>query len=202
MSPEAHLAVSNRPAVCASTPVACSHACRRQVHHAVGPPAAAAAGDCATILKALQQQLHVPCLALPSLPDGCREKKGFLTEQRRFSLPEDDNPGPGTYVAQAPSLEYKHESISKKGYGSMISKARRFKGQRPAYTGPGPGEYNARLLPPALDFNKAPLTAAFRSKVGQVGEGGGGGGDGGAGGRRGVGLLACMRAGCGGGVGA
>lgn len=101
---------------------------------------------------------------------GLREKKGFMSESKRFGESEKDNPGPGTYLmgACSPSLEYKHDSISKKGYGPLVSKEKRWRRVRPVYTGPGPGEYGFR---PSLEvdqdkyFNRAPATSAFRPPV-------------------------------------
>ncbi len=121
----------------------------------------------------------VPCpwegaWALPSLTAPlstrlpCREKKGFGSESKRFGDSEKDVPGPGKYLEQAPSLEYTHESISKKGYGPMTSSSRRWRGVRPVYSGPGPGEFSSRsALEVEQDkyFNRAPTTAAFHPPV-------------------------------------
>ena len=86
---------------------------------------------------------------------------------------EKDMPGPGTYLMHAcgPTLEYSHDSISKKGYGSMVSRTTRWRGVRPVYSGPGPGEYSARS---ALEvdqdkyFNRAAATSAFHPPVSVV----------------------------------
>ena len=93
-----------------------------------------------------------------------------MSESKRFGEAERDNPGPGTYLADAcsPSLEYKHDSISKKGYGSLVSKEKRWRRVRPVYTGPGPGDYALRPTLEAerdKDFNRAPATSAFRPPV-------------------------------------
>jgi hypothetical protein len=57
----------------------------------------------------------------------CRERKGFLSEGKRFNDAETDNPGPGSYAGpQQNTLEYKHDSISKRGYGAMASRDKRF----------------------------------------------------------------------------
>ena len=96
----------------------------------------------------------------------CREKKGFGSVSRRFSDAERDNPGPGAYVAAAePTMEWKHDSIGRKGYGPMASRDKRWKGTRVMYS-PGPGEYSQKVQ--ALEqssFNRAPATAAFHPPV-------------------------------------
>ncbi|GAX78192.1 hypothetical protein CEUSTIGMA_g5634.t1 [Chlamydomonas eustigma] len=97
---------------------------------------------------------------------GPREKKGFGSVSKRFGESDADNPGPGEYVEHG-SMEYKHDSISKKGYGSMVSNDKRWRGRRNVYTGPGPGDFEQRT-PIELNkdkyFNKAPVTSVFHKQ--------------------------------------
>ncbi|KAF5839946.1 hypothetical protein DUNSADRAFT_18227 [Dunaliella salina] len=77
---------------------------------------------------------------------GPRERKGFGVQGRRFGDEESDIPGPGKYGGHRneSSMEFKHDSISKRGYGGMASREGRFK-DKLRYTGPGPGSYRAQL---------------------------------------------------------
>lgn len=64
-------------------------------------------------------------------------------------------------------MERGPESTSKKGFGMMVSSARRFK-DRTFYTGPGPGEYKSRqqqALVASLSVSQAPASSAFMKKV-------------------------------------
>jgi hypothetical protein len=106
------------------------------------------------------------------IPPHFRELKGFGSETRRFGGDETEVPGPGAYVATASSRDVqKGESMSKKGYGPLTSKAGRFR-QRPHYTGPGPGAYNAARVREAIQIKLSPHnpqpTACFHPKVGTV----------------------------------
>lgn len=98
---------------------------------------------------------------------------GFGTRTSRFSvLPAAASssaaaalevPGPGQYHQRA-SFEWKHDSLSKKGYGAMISKADRFGHQRRG--APGPGQYNhlaAVQSKNAQDFNRSSSSSVFKS---------------------------------------
>lgn len=97
---------------------------------------------------------------------GPRERKGFLSKAKRFHDLDHELPGPGNYHKPA-AMEFTHDSIGKKGYGSLASKSERFK-HRMRYTGPGPGEYKQRA-PRDVEhdkyFNKAAITASFQSKI-------------------------------------
>jgi hypothetical protein len=64
-----------------------------------------------------------PVHAIPE----CRERKAFGSRSTRFRDGSEamENPGPGSYVASR-GAEFKDTSLSKKGYGTLISKSRRF----------------------------------------------------------------------------
>lgn len=96
----------------------------------------------------------------------CRERKGFGSEGRRFFDQEHDLPGPGTYqLTQHNPLEFKHDSIGKRGYGPMASRSGRFK-HKGRFTGPGPGDYRAEIVRATqTSFNRAPVTANFHAAV-------------------------------------
>ncbi|KAJ9532113.1 hypothetical protein QJQ45_003831 [Haematococcus lacustris] len=81
---------------------------------------------------------------------GPREKKGFGSEGRRFQDSEGDTPGPGTYqpcptsqkggaATQGPTFEFHHDSISKRGFGPMASKARSRESLQPAISSAAAG---------------------------------------------------------------
>jgi hypothetical protein len=97
---------------------------------------------------------------------GPRERKGFMSESKRFNDGEHDLPGPGTYGRPMErTLEFQHDSISKKGYGTLVSKSKRFV-TKVYYTGPGPADYKRKDA--ALQergFSTAAVSAAFQSKV-------------------------------------
>jgi hypothetical protein len=107
-------------------------------------------------------QATIPARFETILFSGPRERKGFSSEARRFNDPENDLPGPGSYDARpAPLTAVKAESTGKKGYGPLVSSARRFS-DRHFYTGPGPGEHGAATG--ALQdhsFSRAPVGPAF-----------------------------------------
>uniref|UniRef100_A0A7S3QR86 Uncharacterized protein n=1 Tax=Dunaliella tertiolecta TaxID=3047 RepID=A0A7S3QR86_DUNTE len=106
------------------------------------------------------------CPSLPSLTQSCtlapgRERKGFGIQGRRFGDEESDIPGPGKYVGHRnDSMEFKHDSISKRGYGGMASREGRFK-DKLRYTGPGPGSYRAQLAEELSRHRLAAHTSSF-----------------------------------------
>ncbi|KAL0961959.1 hypothetical protein UPYG_G00333900 [Umbra pygmaea] len=70
------------------------------------------------------------------------DKKGFLSQAKRF-ISEDtknENPGPGTYISHSPA-ENTSPSFSKKGTGGLASKAVRVPRDTRRVT-PGPNAYN------------------------------------------------------------
>jgi hypothetical protein len=112
--------------------------------------------------------LSTICLSTVHGPSICRECKGFGSEVRRFGSDETDNPGPGTYGVPIPVKEVQHkDSMSKKGYGPLTSKATRFK-NKACYTGPGPGTYAAPQSIVTVSSSPYPQhpTACFHRKVG------------------------------------
>ncbi|MEW5298642.1 MAG: hypothetical protein WDW36_001737 [Sanguina aurantia] len=96
---------------------------------------------------------------------GPRERKGFGSERKRFIGAEQDTPpGPGSYD-RGLTMGLAHGSMSRKGYGPMVSVGRRFRTERAYYTGPGPCEYASRGAHPSpSDFNRSPATSAFHSR--------------------------------------
>lgn len=97
---------------------------------------------------------------------GPREQKGFLSEAKRFNDGEHDLPGPGSYGQPLErTLEYQHDSISKKGYGPMVSRSKRFS-TKVYYTGPGPTDYRRRdAALQERSFSTAAVSAAFQAQV-------------------------------------
>jgi len=73
---------------------------------------------------------------------GTKEKDGFGVRSHRFAGYETELPGPGNYTVTG-DMTYKHDSISKKGYGSFPSKNKRFHSKK-VFTAPGPGAYDQK----------------------------------------------------------
>lgn len=75
----------------------------------------------------------------PSMLPCPRERKGFGSERKRFIGAEQDTPpGPGSYD-RGLTMGLAHGSMSRKGYGPMVSVGRRFRTERAYYTGGAPG---------------------------------------------------------------
>lgn len=104
------------------------------------------------------------------LYSGDTEVDGFLSRVARFKPKQDDLPGAGSYHKDS-SMEFNHDSISKKGYGNgFVSKTDRFfyvnQSGAPAYF-PGPGSYQETDFLTSknrANFNRSNTTANFKEK--------------------------------------
>ena len=66
------------------------------------------------------------------------ERKAFGCQTARFTDCVDALPGPGTYFSPTDLLRRNH-GVGRKGYGALTSASKRWAGDAPRYTGPGPG---------------------------------------------------------------
>lgn len=78
-------------------------------------------------------------LVLEKLGEG---SDGFGSRQPRFFLTSQGTPGPGQYSSLPASQEHS-PSFSKKGFGGLISKTKRFNPRQFANLVPGPGSYSS-----------------------------------------------------------
>jgi len=76
-------------------------------------------------------------LELEKLDD---ESKGFGSRQPRFFLTSQHSPGPAQYTS-LPASQAPSPSFSKKGFGGLISKTKRFSPKQFVTVAPGPGSY-------------------------------------------------------------
>ncbi|XP_064607152.1 O(6)-methylguanine-induced apoptosis 2-like [Liolophura sinensis] len=94
------------------------------------------------------------------------DKKGFLSQSKRFGSFSDqnENPGPGKYTSHK-SMNNNSTSFSKRGTGGFASKSKRkFKYDIPS--GPGPGIYSLPgLLSTRKDFNAANNSRTFQQPI-------------------------------------
>ena len=106
------------------------------------------------------------------LHHGATEADGFGSASQRFRYSDNDAPGPGAYGkhSQASTFVWNPElkgSISKKGYGGLVSKTNRFSNRAmlEAANMPGPGGSSKRppksMLFSRSDFSRGTVSANF-----------------------------------------